>query len=74
MDNGAMNRPKVKSIFFYLKDVVRFYDTDKPAIARIIFVLELLVMFGGTTLPCPTFRGLPRTILISPTRCQAISA
>jgi len=60
MDNGAMNRPKVKSIFFYLKDVVRFYDTDKPAIVRIIFVLELLVMFGGYYLALPYIQRLTK--------------
>jgi hypothetical protein len=60
MDNGALNRPKVKSIFVYLKDVIRFYDTDKPAIARIVFVLELIVLFGGYYMAMPFIQKFAR--------------
>lgn len=38
---------KVKPILAYLKESAKFYELDKPMPARIIFLLELAVLFGG---------------------------
>lgn len=37
----------VKPISGYFKDAFKFYDLDKPWVARMIFVLMLAVLFGG---------------------------
>lgn len=43
-----MNRPRtVKPIAGYFKEAVKFYDLENPMVARVIFILELAVLFGG---------------------------
>lgn len=37
----------------YLKESVKFYELDKPMAARIIFLLELAIIFGGYLLAMP---------------------
>jgi hypothetical protein len=45
--NGKNGEPRVKPITSYLKESIRFYDLDKPALARMVFLLELAVLFVG---------------------------
>lgn len=47
MDKKPGLECRVKSIFFYLKESLKFYDLDRPIVARIIFVLLLAIIFGG---------------------------
>lgn len=48
------NQPRiVKPINAYFKESVKFYDLDKPVVARVIFVLLLGVLFGGYLLARP---------------------
>lgn len=52
--NTANNYPpRVKSIYAYLREAIRFYDTDNPSVARISFVIQLIVIFGGYLLAGP---------------------
>ena len=44
---------KVKPIAAYLKEAVKFYDLDKPAITQFVFVIQLLVTFGSYLLMQP---------------------
>jgi len=48
------NQPRiVKPINAYFKESIKFYDLDKPVVARVIFVLLLGVLFGGYLLARP---------------------
>ncbi|NLE25443.1 MAG: hypothetical protein GX625_08895 [Clostridiaceae bacterium] len=47
MDKQQGQQCRVKSIFFYLKESLKFYDVDKPTVAQVVFVLILAVVFGG---------------------------
>ncbi len=44
---------KVKSIVYYLKDAIKFYDTENPWVARILFVVMLGIIFGSYWLTSP---------------------
>ena len=46
---GDMIKPqgRVKNIFAYLKDSVRFHDMDNPFFVQVVFLLELIILFGG---------------------------
>jgi hypothetical protein len=50
MDKGSRN---IKPFGGYFKEAIKFYDLDKPVVARIIFILELAVLFGGYMLARP---------------------
>ncbi|HPU22321.1 MAG TPA: hypothetical protein PL099_05010 [Thermoclostridium caenicola] len=48
------NQPrKVRLINAYFKESIKFYDLDRPVVARVIFVLLLGVLFGGYLLARP---------------------
>ncbi len=53
MDKQQGQQCRVKSIFFYLKESLKFYDIDKPTVAQIVFILILAVMFGGYVIARP---------------------
>lgn len=46
MDN-QFRQARVKPIFAYIKDSLKFYDTDNQLVSQIVFVLQLAVIFGG---------------------------
>ena len=50
MDKGSRT---IKPFGGYFKEAIKFYDLDKPVVARIIFILELAVLFGGYMLARP---------------------
>ncbi len=48
MDNPIMKpQGRVRPIFAYIKDSIKFYDLEKPLVAQIIFLLQLGILFGG---------------------------
>ncbi|MGI6084492.1 MAG: hypothetical protein ACOYIF_03495 [Acetivibrionales bacterium] len=47
MDKRSGQECRVKSIFFYLKESIKFHDLDRPVVAQILFVLLLTVIFSG---------------------------
>ncbi|NLO99939.1 MAG: hypothetical protein GX386_06580 [Clostridiaceae bacterium] len=53
MDKQQGQQCRVKSIFFYLKESLKFYDVDKPTVAQVVFVLILAIFFGGYVLARP---------------------
>lgn len=53
MDKQQGKQCRVKSIFFYLKESLKFYDVDKPTVAQIVFILILAIMFGGYIIARP---------------------
>ncbi len=53
MDKQQGQKCRVKSIFFYLKESLKFYDVDKPNVAQIVFVLILAILFGGYVVARP---------------------
>ncbi|NLU51896.1 MAG: hypothetical protein GXX10_03400 [Clostridiaceae bacterium] len=56
MDISNNRPPRVKSIYAYLKEALRFYDTDNPRVAQISFVIQLFVIFGGYIMMGPYAR------------------
>ncbi len=53
MGNEKNKLSKVKPIFAYFKDSIKFYDLDNSAIAQIVFVLILAILFGGNIIARP---------------------
>ncbi|MCX7772416.1 MAG: hypothetical protein N2376_04810 [Clostridia bacterium] len=53
MDNRLNPNSKVKPIYYYLKESLKFYDMEKPVVAQIIFVIQLAVIFGGYVFAMP---------------------
>lgn len=53
MENQPMQVNRIKPIFFYLKESIKFYDVDHPIVAQITFVLQLAAVFGGYILSRP---------------------
>lgn len=47
MDNRLIQTSRVKSIYAYLKDSIKFYDIQNPLVAQISFVVQLAIIFGG---------------------------
>ena len=47
MGNRSENNSRVKPIFAYLRNSIKFYDTQNPLVARFVFLLMLAVIFGG---------------------------
>lgn len=47
MDRQKGQPCRVKSIFFYLKESLKFYDIDRPIVAQVVFILVLAILFGG---------------------------
>lgn len=53
MENKPVKEIRIKPVYAYLKESIRFYDLDQPLVAQIIFVLQLAVVFGGYVLARP---------------------
>lgn len=53
MDNQKIKSFRVKPIFAYLKDSVNFPNVGNSIVARVIFIIELGVIFGGYLLARP---------------------
>ena len=47
MDKKTVRKCRVKPIFFYLKESLKFYDLDRPIVSQAVFVIILAVVFGG---------------------------
>lgn len=46
MDN-QISQARVKPIFAYIKDAIKFYEIDNPLVAQVVFLLQLAIIFGG---------------------------
>lgn len=53
MENKPVQESRIKPIYAYLKESIKFYDIDQPLVAQITFVLQLAVVFGGYILAKP---------------------
>lgn len=53
MENQPKQVNRIKPIFFYFKESIKFYDIDHPPAAQITFVLQLAAIFGGYLLARP---------------------
>ncbi len=53
MEDKSVKESRIKPIYSYLKESIKFYDIDQPLVAQIIFVLQLAVVFGGYILAMP---------------------
>jgi hypothetical protein len=53
METGPVQGNRIKPIYAYFKDSIKFYDIDQPLVAQIIFVLQLAAVFGGYVIARP---------------------
>ncbi len=53
MENKPVQENRIKPVYAYLKESIKFYDIDQPLVAQIIFVLQLAAVFGGYILARP---------------------
>lgn len=53
MSDNKNNYFKVKPLFAYFKEGIKYYDLDNPNIAHTVFVLILAIVFGGNVLARP---------------------
>ncbi|MGI6623392.1 MAG: hypothetical protein GX227_00495 [Clostridiaceae bacterium] len=53
MEHKLAQKNRIKPIFAYFKESIKFYDIDQPLIAQIIFVIQLAVVFGGYVIARP---------------------
>lgn len=53
MEIKPVKENRIKPIYAYLKESIKFYDIDQPLVAQIIFVIQLAVVFGGYILARP---------------------
>lgn len=47
MDNQIKSQGRVRPIFAYIKESVKFYDLENPVIAQVVFLVQLVILFGG---------------------------
>ncbi len=47
MDNASNNTCRIKPVYAYLKESIKFYDIQNPLVAQIAFILQLAILFGG---------------------------
>lgn len=62
MDNRFNNTSKVKPLFSYLKEAIKFYDIKNPLVAQIVFIVELIIVFGGNFLAKPYAEEFLKTV------------
>jgi hypothetical protein len=53
MSDNKKNYFKVKPLFAYFKEGIKYYDLDNPNFAHTVFVLILAIVFGGNVLARP---------------------
>ena len=64
----------IKSLFYYMKDAIRFHDVGVPFFVQALFVAMIAVLFGGYVLALPYAADLNRISVGVITKLQEIAA